>query len=121
MLYGLFILAQSLAFTPAFNAAIVSANRLFDIIYREPKILSPTPNPEYKTNVVQGINFRDLHFAYPSRNEHPVLKAFNLDVVQGKTVALVGPSGSGKSTCIQLIQRFYDPDSGKIVGLLFAY
>ena len=42
-----------------------------------------------------------------------ILDGLDLDVDVGKTVALVGPSGCGKSTCIQLIQRFYDPDRGQ--------
>ena len=42
-----------------------------------------------------------------------ILDGLDLNVDVGKTVALVGPSGCGKSTCIQLIQRFYDPDRGQ--------
>ncbi|EDV96507.1 multidrug resistance protein homolog 65 [Drosophila grimshawi] len=123
MLYGLFILAQSLAFTPAFNAALLSATRMHEIIDRKPLIQSPNVvenagngNYNYKTNVVeQGVSYRELNFAYPSRPNHSVLKDFNLDVLQGQTVALVGASGSGKSTCVQLLLRYYDPDEGKIL------
>ncbi|XP_037933641.1 multidrug resistance protein homolog 65-like [Teleopsis dalmanni] len=123
MLYGLFILAQSLAFTPAFNAALISASRLYQIIDREPSIQSPDifgakSNGVVisKTNVVQqGVSYRDINFSYPTRPDQKVLKNFNLDVLQGKTIALVGSSGSGKSTCVQLLQRFYDPISGKIL------
>ena len=43
-----------------------------------------------------------------------ILKDFNLRVKSGTTVALVGPSGCGKSTCIQLLQRFYDPECGEV-------
>lgn len=42
------------------------------------------------------------------------MKEFDLNVPAGKTIALVGPSGCGKSTCIQLLLRYYDPDSGTI-------
>ncbi|XP_061393524.1 multidrug resistance protein homolog 65 [Musca vetustissima] len=121
MLYGLFILAQSLAFTPMFNAALVSADRIFSIIDREPEIKSPEvssaknlPLISGKSNAVQGVSFRDLHFRYPTRRDQRVLNGLNLEVLQGKTVALVGASGCGKSTCVQLLLRYYDPDSGSI-------
>lgn len=125
MLYGLFILAQSLAFTPMFNAALVSADRMFSIIDREPEIQSPDidESKRYlqvpsKANAIQGVSFRDINFRYPTRRDQKVLKGFNLDVLQGKTVALVGASGSGKSTCVQLLLRYYDPDTGKIVSVI---
>ena len=44
-----------------------------------------------------------------------VLKDLSLKIQSGQTVALVGTSGSGKSTAIQLIQRFYDVDSGEVI------
>ncbi|XP_034103966.1 multidrug resistance protein homolog 65 [Drosophila albomicans] len=123
MLYGLFILAQSLAFTPAFNAALLSATRMYEMIDRQPLIQSPNiveqngnRNGVFKTNALQqGVSYRGLNFAYPSRPDYSVLQDFNLDVLQGQTVALVGASGSGKSTCVQLLMRYYDPDEGKIL------
>lgn len=121
MLYGLFILAQSLAFTPAFNAALLSATRMYEMIDRRPLIQSPNMtgqngNIYNKTNAVDaGVSFRGVNFAYPSRPDHSVLQDFNLDVLQGQTVALVGASGSGKSTCVQLLLRYYDSNEGKIV------
>ena len=59
--------------------------------------------------------FVNVSFNYPSRKEVTVLKNLNLEIPKGKTVALVGSSGCGKSTCIQLLQRFYDPDSGAVL------
>ncbi|XP_005186344.2 multidrug resistance protein homolog 65 [Musca domestica] len=121
MLYGLFILAQSLAFTPMFNAALVSADRIFSIIDRDPEIKSPEVSSAKnyslitgKSNAVQGVSFQDIHFRYPTRRDQRVLNGLNLEVLQGKTVALVGASGCGKSTCVQLLLRYYDPDSGSI-------
>lgn len=51
-------------------------------------------------------------FKYPTRPNTTILDSLDLFVNQGKTVALVGPSGCGKSTIVQLLQRFYDPESG---------
>ena len=53
-------------------------------------------------------------FKYPARPDVPILQGLSLTIQKGETVALVGPSGCGKSTCIQLVQRFYDPESGSV-------
>ena len=69
----------------------------------------------YKAKSLEGyISFKDVKFNYPARPDVKILQGLTLDIQSGKTVALVGPSGCGKSTCIQLIQRFYDPDSGNV-------
>ena len=61
------------------------------------------------------LYFIDRHILYlRNRPDVQVLKGLTLEVKKGETVALVGQSGCGKSTCIQLIQRFYDGDSGSI-------
>ena len=52
---------------------------------------------------------------YPSRPQHPTLVHFSLDVLPGKTVALVGPSGAGKSTVFQLLLRFYVVGAGQVL------
>ncbi|KFY15230.1 hypothetical protein V492_02143 [Pseudogymnoascus sp. VKM F-4246] len=62
------------------------------------------------------IEFRDVHFRYPTRPEQPVLRGLNLTVKPGQYVALVGASGCGKSTTIALLERFYDP----LVGGVFV-
>lgn len=64
---------------------------------------------------IQGdLRFRNVHFAYPTRPESPVLCGIDLEVKPGHVVALVGESGAGKSTIAALIRRFYDVDSGEI-------
>ena len=60
------------------------------------------------------IEFRDVHFRYPTRPEVPVLRGLNLTIKPGQYIALVGASGCGKSTTIQLLERFYNPLSGGI-------
>lgn len=60
------------------------------------------------------LEYRNVYFSYPTRSSVSVLNGLNLEVMQGKTVALVGSSGCGKSTIIQLLERFYDPSSGTV-------
>lgn len=60
------------------------------------------------------IVFRDIVFTYPGAR-HPALNHLNLTIQAGRTAAIVGANGSGKSTLINLIPRFYDPDSGQIL------
>jgi ATP-binding cassette subfamily B protein len=60
------------------------------------------------------LEFKQVHFHYPTRPEPPALRGFDLRIGAGETVALVGPSGAGKSTVLQLLLRFYDVDSGEI-------
>ena len=75
---------------------------------------SSSPNGLKPDHVRGKIEFSDVVFAYPTRTEVNVLQKFDLQIPQGKTVALVGPSGCGKSTIGQLLERFYDPIAGQI-------
>ena len=61
------------------------------------------------------IEFKNVHFSYPTRPESRVLKGVSFTVNPGEVVALVGPSGSGKSSCVNLIENFYKPDVGDIL------
>lgn len=55
-----------------------------------------------------------VHFRYPARPDTEVLHGLSLTIQPGETVAMVGTSGCGKSTTVQLLERFYDPEDGKI-------
>lgn len=61
------------------------------------------------------IHVQDVVFAYPSAPNHLVCKGYTLQIKAGQMCALCGPSGSGKSTIIQLVERFYDPQSGTVM------
>ncbi|KAL7622964.1 hypothetical protein AAE478_006643 [Parahypoxylon ruwenzoriense] len=69
-------------------------------------------NPPSSTGV--SIAFRDVHFAYPTRPEQPILKGISFTIQPGQFVGLVGPSGAGKSTIMGLIQRMYSPSAGSV-------
>ncbi|XP_026849432.1 multidrug resistance protein homolog 65 [Drosophila persimilis] len=118
LLYGSMMLAQSLAFTPAFSAALVAGHRLFQILDRRPRIVSPMGTIRNtlakQLNLFEGVRYRGIEFRYPTRPDAKILQGLDLEVLKGQTVALVGHSGCGKSTCVQLLQRYYDPDEGSI-------
>ena len=109
-------ISQVLIFVPSLTGAIVGAHRLFQIIDRKPIIKSPksTKNLHDRDQNHDHIEYQKIDFCYPTRPDVQVLKNLNLKVHEGQTIALVGTSGSGKSTCIQLLQRFYDPNQGRI-------
>ncbi|SHJ37535.1 ATP-binding cassette, subfamily B [Shimia gijangensis] len=74
------------------------------------------PEPKSLTLPVKGeIVFEDVSFSYPSRPNISALDQVSLTIQPGETVAFVGPSGAGKTTVIQLLQRFYDPDKGRVL------
>jgi len=70
--------------------------------------------------VAGEIRFCNVCFVYPSRCKM-ILEGLSFTVPAGKTFAVVGPSGSGKSTIISLVQRFYNPSSGKKKLSLASY
>ncbi|PPD68554.1 hypothetical protein GOBAR_DD34574 [Gossypium barbadense] len=61
------------------------------------------------------VELKHVDFSYPSRPDIPIFRDLNLRARAGKTLALVGPSGCGKSSVIALIQRFYEPSSGRVM------
>lgn len=66
------------------------------------------------------IAFKGVKFNYPARPDVPVLKGLDLEVKNGKTLALVGSSGCGKSTTVQLLERYYDTAQGNVVCTLIS-
>ncbi len=91
-----------------------AAGRLGELLAEQPKIAAPA-HPVALPNPPQGrVTFDAVRFRYPTRLETSALDDFSLDIKPGETVAVVGPSGAGKTTLFQLIQRFYDPESGAV-------
>nr|XP_032517741.1 ATP-dependent translocase ABCB1-like isoform X2 [Danaus plexippus plexippus] len=106
--------AQSaFAYAPDFQRGINAAARIVNLINMKPTIVDPE---EPTRNFVSKGNacFEQVRFKYPCRPTVKVLRGVDLKLSEGETVVLVGESGCGKSTVIQLLQRYYDPDSGTI-------
>ena len=91
---------------------LAAAERVFDVIDTEPEIKDDEGVTDMPA-ITGNVSFRDVGFAY--EDEVPVLKDVNFDITPGETIALVGPTGAGKTTIVNLISRFYDVQSGKVL------
>ena len=91
-----------------------ATERLVELLNTRDEIRDPA-SPQQLSQPVRGaVEFRNVTFTYPGRPDHKALNEVSFSIGPGETVALVGPSGAGKSTVLQLIERFYDPQSGVI-------
>ncbi|PNJ70212.1 ATP-dependent translocase ABCB1 [Pongo pygmaeus] len=114
VLIGAFSVGQASPSIEAFANARGAAYEIFKIIDNKPIIDSYSKSGHKPDNIKGNLEFRNVHFSYPSRKEVKILKGLNLKVQSGQTVALVGNSGCGKSTTVQLMQRLYDPTEGMV-------
>uniref|UniRef100_A0A8D1SZM8 ATP binding cassette subfamily B member 1 n=1 Tax=Sus scrofa TaxID=9823 RepID=A0A8D1SZM8_PIG len=117
VLIGAFSIGQASPSVEAFANARGAAYEIFKIIDSKPSIDSYSKNGHKPDNIKGNLEFRNVHFSYPSRNEVKFLISSFRDckkIKGGQTVALVGNSGCGKSTTVQLMQRLYDPTEGVV-------
>ena len=91
-----------------------ATERLIEILQVESHIRPPVENAISAKELNAQITFEGVSFNYPSRPDQAATKKLNLVAQQGKVLALVGPSGAGKTTLFELLQRFYDPQVGRI-------
>lgn len=90
-----------------------AAERLMELLATKAQIEAPT-KPVAMPKPRGHVRFDHVTFEYPMRPGISALKDFTLEIKPGETVALVGPSGAGKTTVFQLLQRFFDPQSGAV-------
>ena len=92
--------------------ALACAGRVFELIEAPERTPEPE-NPERPQTIQGAVEIHDLKFSYVP--EKPLIDNFNLSVAPGQRIAIVGPTGCGKTTFINLLMRFYDPQSGEIL------
>ncbi len=91
-----------------------ATERLVELLNATDAVVDPAHAVAAPAKPLGRIDFDGVTFQYPSRPGISALADVSFTVMPGETVALVGPSGAGKTTIIQLLQRFYDPQSGVI-------
>ncbi|NXM71059.1 MDR1 protein, partial [Serilophus lunatus] len=116
VLFSAMNVGQSASLAPDYGKAKLSAQKIFQLLGRKPLIDSYSEEGEKLSHFEGNIEFRNIHFVYPTRPEVQVLQGLNVKVNKGQTLALVGSSGCGKSTSIQLLERFYDPVEGQVLA-----
>ncbi|WP_078289230.1 ABC transporter ATP-binding protein [Mycobacterium sp. D16R24] len=105
-------LTQVAAMYNTLQSGLASAERVFELLDEDEE----TPDPASPATVpggTPGVEFEDISFSYSPGNS--VIEGLSLRVEPGQTVAIVGPTGAGKTTLVNLLMRFYDVDSGRIL------
>jgi len=118
LLYAGFVGSSAAALTEMWGEvqrAAGAMERLDELLKARPAIVAPSCPAAFPARVRGSIRFDNVTFHYPSRPDTAALANFSLEVIPGETIAFVGPSGAGKSTTFQLLLRFYDPDSGRVL------
>ncbi|CAD8083497.1 unnamed protein product [Paramecium sonneborni] len=114
ILMGSFSLGQIGPCLQSFARGKLAAKEVFKIL--DEKQIKEQNYETINNDSLNGqIQFRNVSFTYPTKQEVQVLKQVSFSIPQGKKIAFVGESGSGKSTIAQLLLKFYEIDSGTIL------
>ncbi|CAF1337937.1 unnamed protein product [Rotaria sordida] len=114
--YATIAFGRSASMVPNYSRAKEASIRIMNLNARQSRIDPDNENEGEILERVRGVlEFRDVSLKYPSRKESRVLRHLSFTCNKGEATGIVGPSGSGKSTCIALLERFYDPQRGKVL------
>ncbi|KAA1189760.1 ATP-binding cassette domain-containing protein [Pseudohalioglobus sediminis] len=91
-----------------------AAERLVELTRTQSLIADPVTPCSAQLSSQPSLALENVTFRYPTRPDVAALEAFSLPIESGRSLALVGPSGAGKSTVFELLQRFYDPQEGRV-------
>ncbi|XP_065419923.1 uncharacterized protein LOC101952783 [Chrysemys picta bellii] len=98
---------------PSVQKAVGSSEKIFEYMERTPQI---SPPGTLAPPALRGhLQVQDVWFSYPGRDDAPVLKGVSLELRPGEVTALVGPSGAGKTALVALLERFYEPQRGRLL------
>lgn len=97
--------------TSTLQALLAASERIFEFL-EEPEEEPDSEDARTISDIKGEVEFHDVNFGY--FKDTPIIKDFSVKVKPGMKVAIVGPTGAGKTTLINLLMRFYDPDSGYI-------
>ncbi|MBK8081193.1 MAG: ATP-binding cassette domain-containing protein [Saprospiraceae bacterium] len=95
-------------------SALGATERILEILDRDSEIQISESKNEAAQSISGKVEFKNVSFSYPTRNDVVVLKKISITVLSGQKIALVGQSGGGKSTIVQLLLRFYNTGGGSI-------
>ncbi len=119
VVYVILLISSTAALSEIYGEILRAAGateRLIELLQTRSAINDPgQPSALPASTGGARIELENISFNYPSRPLQAALQGLSLSVQPGETVALVGPSGAGKTTVFQLLQRFYDPQSGRIL------
>ena len=115
IIFGAFGLGQFAQLSPDFAKAKGAASVIVQTINSMPKVDRNCEGGIRPDSLKGVVEFQNVHFSYPVRQDVPVLCGLSLLCPEGKKIAMVGRSGCGKSTVVSLLERFYVPREGQIL------
>ena len=99
----------------AMLAARAAVGRFLQVKNNKPEVQCRENDVRKDLEAIETLDLEDVHFSYPARPSVKILNGLSLSIRKGQKVAVVGESGSGKSTVMALLERFYDPEAGRVL------